>query len=153
MNGTTVFLAILPKVLRHAHFAFRDIKDPNRVDDCVQETLALTWLWTCRLWVRGKDARTFPTTLAGFATRHVKCGRTFVGKKRLTKDPLSPLAQAVNGFLTQALPMEEAQADSPWQAALWDNTQSPPDEQAAFRIDFPRSSTPSRTGIARSWKT
>lgn len=136
-NGTVVFLAILPTVQRHAQFAFRAIRDVHRVEDCIQETLALCWLWACRLWRQGKDAREFPTTLAAFATRHVKHGRRFGGGKRLTKDALSPLAQATRGFLTKALPGVEAETGSPWQAALQDNTQSAPPEQAAFRIDFP----------------
>lgn len=136
-NGTVVFLAILPTVLRHAHFAFRGMRDRHRFDDCVQETLALCWTWSCRLWAQGKDARAFPTTLASYATRHVRSGRTFAGGKHRTKDALSPLAQAIHGFLTQALPDVEAQTGSPWQAALQDNMSSPPDEQAAFRIDFP----------------
>src|SRR5207253_2527523 len=106
-------------------------------EDCVQETLCLCWLWTCRLWQQGKDALEFPTTLASYATRHVRSGRSFAGKKTYRNDALSPLAQAVHGFLTQALPGVEAQTGSPWQAALQDNTRSPVDEQAAFRLDFP----------------
>lgn len=136
-NGTVVFLTIYPQVLRHAHFVFRSLKDFNRFEDCVQETLCLCWLWCCRLWEQGKDAREFPTTLASYATRHVRSGRSFVGRKTYRSDALSPLAQAIHGFLTQALPGVEAQAGSPWQAALQDNTQSSVDEQAAFRIDFP----------------
>jgi DNA-directed RNA polymerase specialized sigma24 family protein len=137
LNGTVVFLTILPCVERHARFAFRAMRDAHRVEDCIQETLALCWVWACQLWEKGKDARQFPTTLALFATRHVKHGRRLGGGKRLTKDALSPLAQASRGFLTKALPSIEAETGSPWQAALQDNTQSPPHEQAAFRIDFP----------------
>ncbi len=136
-EGTEIFLAIQATVERHARFAFRGMRDVHRHEDCVQETLCLCWLWTCRLWKQGKDARDFPTTLATFATRHVRSGRTFVGKKRLTGDALSPLAQAMHAFGTQTLPSGEAPAATSWQAALLDNTQSPPDEQAAFRIDFP----------------
>ena len=136
-NGTEVFLAILPQVRRHASFAFRGMRDINRFEDCVQETLCLCWLWAGRLWARGKDARDFPTALAAYASRHVKCGRSFVGKKTHRDDALSPLAQAIHGFLTQALPGVETQAGPPWQAALEDNTRSPVDEQVAFRLDFP----------------
>ncbi len=136
-DGTRVFLAILPTVQRHALFAFRRLRDPHRFDDCVQETLAICWLWTCRLWAQGKDARAFPTALAGFATRHVRSGRTFVGKTCYRNDALSPLAQAIHGFLAQSLPAGETPPGSPWQVALADNVHSPPDEQAAFRIDFP----------------
>src|SRR6266542_2060817 len=127
LNGNTVVLTILPKVQRHALFAFRYVRDFHRFEDCVQETLALCWLWACRLWEQGKDARNFPTTLATYATRHVKSGRSFVGKKTYRNDVLSPLAQTIHGFLAQCLPEVETQTGSPWQAALQDNTQSPPD--------------------------
>src|SRR4051812_27492212 len=115
-NGTLVFLAILPAVRRHALFAFRGLKDCARFEDCVQETLALCWLWTCRLWEQGKDARRFPTALASYATRHVKSGRSFVGGKRYTRDALAPPAQALHGFPTHTLPGREAQTGAPWQA-------------------------------------
>lgn len=137
MNGTVVFLAIFPQVERHALFAFRGIKDFHRFEDCVQETLCLCWLWSCRLWEQGKDAREFPTTLAAYATRHVKSGRSFVGKKTYKNDALSPHAQKVRGFLTKALPSIEGEKGSPWMEALQDNTVSEVPEQAAFRIDFP----------------
>jgi len=136
-HGTTIFLAIFPKVMQHACFAFRGMRDFHSFEDCVQETLALCWHWSCRLWEQGKDAREFPTTLAAYVTRHVKNGRSFVGRKTYRADALSPLAQRIHGFLTQALPAVEAQTGSPWQEALEDNTQSPPDEQVAFRLDFP----------------
>jgi DNA-directed RNA polymerase specialized sigma24 family protein len=135
--GTAVFLAILPTIERHARFVFRGQKDFHRREDCVQETLALCWLWSCRLWEQGKDARAFPTTLALYATRQVKCGRSFVGKKTYRNDALSPLAQWVHGFRTETLPGKDSPAAFPWQAALRDNVQSSPPDQAAFRIDFP----------------
>ena len=93
-EGDSAFLSIMPPVLRHAEFAFRHTKDPRTYDDRVQETLCLCWLWTCRLWEQGKDARAFPTALARFATRHVKSGRSFVGGKAGRNDALSPLAHA-----------------------------------------------------------
>ena len=120
-NGTAVFLEILPNVQRHACFTFRGMKDFNRFEDCVQETLALCWLWTCRLWENGKDAREFPTTLASYATRHVKSGRSFVGKKCYRNDVLSPLAQTIHGFVTQSLPEHQSTASpAPWMEQLVD---------------------------------
>lgn len=137
-NGTAVFLEILPKVQRHACFAFRGMKDFNRFEDCVQETLALCWLWTCRLWEQGKDAREFPTTLASYATRHVRSGRSFVGKKCYRNDVLSPLAQAIHGFVTQSLPEHQSTASpAPWMEQLVDQPGSRVAQLAAFRIDFP----------------
>ena len=138
VNGTAVFLVIFPHIERHALFAFRGIKDPGRFEDCVQETFCLCWLWTCRLWEQGKDAREFPTTLASYATRHVRSGRSFVGKKSYRNDVLSPLAQAVHGFATQSLPEHQSTASpAPWMEQLVDQPSSRVAELAAFRIDFP----------------
>ena len=39
--------------------------------------------------------------------------------------------------MTVSLPDHATLSESPIQEALIDNTQTPPDEQAAFRIDFP----------------
>lgn len=136
-EGTAAFLAIHPVLLRHARFAFRAVRDPAGFDDRVQETLALCWLWCRRLCARGRDPRAFPTVLAAYAVRQVRSGRSFVGRKTYRNDALSPHAQAVRGFLTQALPDFEARAGSRWQAMLQDNTISPVPVQAAFRIDFP----------------
>ena len=48
-NGTTVFLAVLPRLERQARFACRSMTDVHRLEDCVQEILALCSLWTFRL--------------------------------------------------------------------------------------------------------
>src|SRR5262249_3506001 len=54
------------------------------------------------------------------------------------KDVLSPLAQTRRGFLVQSLPAHDTGVEGNQALdALRDNTQTPPDEQAAFRIDFP----------------
>ncbi len=137
-EGTAVFLAIYPQILRHAFFAFRGVKDPGRFDDCVQETLALCWLWSCRLLEKGKDARDFPTTLASYATRHVRSGRRFAGGKLGLKDALNPVAQAAHGFTTQSLPEHQnAAGPAAWMEQLVDQPSSRVAELAAFRIDFP----------------
>src|SRR4051794_4210076 len=124
-SGTLTFLEILPQVEQCAEAAFRYLRDPGRYDDAVQEIRALCWKWCCRLCEQGKDARQFPATLAGFAIRHVRSGRSFVGKKTYRNDALSRHAQAVRGFRAQALPSVEGQTPSPWMAALEDNTLSP----------------------------
>ena len=137
-DGTAVCLEILPKVQRHAFFTFWGMKDFNRFEDRVQETLCLCWKWTCRLWEQGKDARAFPTALARFATRHVKGGRSLVGGKAGRNDALSPLAHAIHGFIAQSLAEHENTASAAsWMERLVDQPGSRVAELAAFRIDFP----------------
>src|SRR5262249_53883071 len=66
----------------------------------------------------------------------VKAGRRLCGAER-AKDVLSPRAQARRGFALASLPPASTLAGNALEKALRDNTRSPPDEQAAFRIDFP----------------
>jgi hypothetical protein len=136
LDGTLVFLEILPDVLRSAGFAFRAEREPHRRDERIQEVLALCWLWCCRLARQGKDARQFSTTLAVFAARQVRSGRSFVGKKTYRNDALSHHAQAVRGFLTTHL-SAAGEEGAAWLPALQENTVSSVPDQVAFRLDFP----------------
>src|SRR5262249_9751384 len=127
----------LPVVQRHARIAFRHLKCRCRREDAVAECVALSWRWVLRLRELGKDATTFPTTLASYAARAVRSGRRLCGQER-ARDALSPLAQGRHGFLVQALPgCESGVDDNEVIDALRDNTVTPPPDQAAFRHDFP----------------
>jgi hypothetical protein len=131
------FLAsVLPKVLSHGSVYFRHVRSAELKEECIAEMVALTWRWHLRLAQRGKDATRFPTALATFAARAVRSGRKLTGMER-TKDVLSPLAQQRKGFAVGKLPDCSTLDGSPLSEALHDNTQTPPDEQCAFRIDFP----------------
>jgi hypothetical protein len=129
--------AVLPRLARHAEVYFRHVRCPGRRADAVAEAVALAWKWFLRLTAHGKDVGDFVSTLAGYAARHVRVGRRLCGLEA-SKDVLSPLAQTRRGFLVQSLPAHDSgTAENPALDALIDNTQTPPDEQAAFRIDFP----------------
>jgi DNA-directed RNA polymerase specialized sigma24 family protein len=86
------FLAVLPVVQKHARFAFRALVCGQERDDAVAEVIALVWNWYCRLLKRGKEPDAFITTLALFASRHVKAGRRLCGTEG-SHDVLSRPAQ------------------------------------------------------------
>jgi hypothetical protein len=130
------FLAILPTIERHARFAFRHLHRYHDREDAIAETVAVAWAWYVRLTRQGKDATTFPTALASFASRHVKSGRRLCGTEN-TKDALSPTASQRRGFGVEQLPDNRTLGRSPWHEALIDNSQSPAPEQVVFRLDFP----------------
>ena len=143
------FLSILPRIELHARLYFRHLRCPQRQDDAVQETLALAWRWFVRLVERGKDPLTFPTVLAAYAARAVRCGRRLCGQGG-GKDVLSPLARQRHGFAVEGLPCSVRAAhderygvaggqrrQDAWEERLRDNTQTPVPEQVAFRLDFP----------------
>jgi hypothetical protein len=127
---------VLPKVLSHGRVYFRHLRSAELKEEYVAEMVALTWKWHLRLAERGKDSTRFPTALATFAARAVRCGRRLAGMDR-SKDVLSPLAQQRQGFAVGKLPDCSTLDGSPLDEALHDNTRTPPDEQCAFRIDFP----------------
>lgn len=130
------FLTLLPRIHRHASVAFRDIRCPDRKEELTAEAVALSWRWFVRLAERGKDAATFPSTLATFACRAARSGRRLCGQDK-AKDVLSPSAQRRHHFSVSKLPDFSTLSVNPLGDALRDNTVTPPDEQAAFRLDFP----------------
>jgi hypothetical protein len=133
----TAFLtSVLPKVLSHGRVYFRHLRSAELKEEYLAEMVALAWKWHLRLAERGKDSTRFSTALATFAARAVRSGRKLAGMER-TKDVLSPQAQQRKGFAVGKLPDCSTLDGSPLDEALHDNTRSPPDEQAAFRVDFP----------------
>ena len=128
--------SVLPKVLSHGRVYFRHLRSAELKEEYVAEMVALTWKWHRRLAERGKDSTRFPTALATFAARAVRNGRRLAGMDR-ARDVLSPLAQQRKGFAVGKLPDCSTLDGSPLHEALHDNTKSPPDQQAMFRIDFP----------------
>jgi hypothetical protein len=124
---------ILPRLERHARIYFR--RHRHR-EEMVAETVALAWKWVVRLAERGKDATRFPLALATYAARAVRCGRRVIGQLK-GKDVLSEQAQQRHGFYVSKLPDFSTESANPLAEALIDNTVTPPDDQAAFRIDFP----------------
>ena len=143
------FLTILPRIELHALVYFRGLRCPHRKDDAVAETVALAWRWFVRLVERGKDPLSFPTVLAAYAARAVRCGRRVCGQGG-GKDVLSALARQRHGFAVEGLPCSVRAAhedrygvaggqrrQDAWEERLRDNTQTPVPEQVQFRLDFP----------------
>jgi len=144
------FIAILPRIERHARISFRDIRCSNKKEDLVAETIALSWASYGRLIRKGKDAAQFISALARYAARAVRDGRRLAGQEK-AKDVLSRRAQHRHGFTVESLPastrssfekiysdLRGQQETDAYEERLRDNTVTPPPEAAAFRIDFPQ---------------
>jgi hypothetical protein len=131
------FLAVLPRIALHARIQFRNLRCPHHKEDAVSEAVALAWCWFARLVRRGKDPLDFISILATYASSHVRAGRRLCGQER-ARDVLSPVAQARHGFAVAPLPNGSSMCGNVFDESLADNTQTPPEEQAAFRLDFPR---------------
>jgi hypothetical protein len=142
------FLELLPRVERHAKIYFRDIQCPATREDRVAEAVAMAWAWFLRLQERGKDVALFTVVFVCLVAKAVKCGRRLCGQEK-ARDVMSPLAQQRHDFRVERLPRatstsHERLYSSPhgqrglnaFEEMLHDNTATPPDEQAMFRIDF-----------------
>jgi DNA-directed RNA polymerase specialized sigma24 family protein len=130
------FLPLMTRVQRHAEVVFRSIRRPHQKEELTAEAVALAWRWFLRLVERGKNVSAFPSALATFACRAARSGRRVCGKESC-RDVLSPLAQRRKGFTVSSLPTRSTLGGSVLDEALQDNARTPPDEQAAFRIDWP----------------
>jgi hypothetical protein len=142
------FLHLLPRLERHAQIYFRHVACPATKDDRVADTVALAWRWFVRLHERGKSIDQFVMAFIFLVARAVKSGRRVTGQAK-SKDVMNPLTQRRHGFQVEPLPHStrtdhEQLYATPhgqrlhdvFEQRLVDNTVTPPDEQAMFRVDF-----------------
>ncbi len=130
------FEAVLPRIVRHARVMFRHIKCWHTLQDKLQEVRSLCWKWIRQLEKAGKTWWHFISRLADYACRQVKSGRKVTGNIS-ANDVMNEITQTRKGFYVGKLPDFSTESSNPLTEALTDNTQTPPDEQAAFRIDYP----------------
>ena len=130
------FLALMPRIERHARIYFRHLQCPHQREEALAECLALAWWWYVRLVRRGKNPDAFITVLADFAARAVSSGRRLCGQEK-AHEVFSPMAQRRHGFTVQRLHPYGYPPGSRWEEAVHDNTQTPVPDQVAFRLDFP----------------
>jgi hypothetical protein len=144
------FTLALPRIERHAAFAFRHLACVHARQECIAEVSALAWSWWLRLRRRGRNPNAFASTIATFAARAVRSGRRLCGQER-ARDAHSPQAQRRHDFRLERLPQATRSgherlygsptgqsAQDAFEERLRDNTQTPVPEQVAFRLDFPR---------------
>jgi hypothetical protein len=136
MQLQSAFLTLLPKIQTHGRIRFRHLHCQHKKQDAIAEMVALAWHWFLRLAKRGRDARQFPTTLAGFAARAVYSGRKLCGQDK-ARDVLSSRAQQMKHFAVGPLPQHSSLEGNVFDEALHENTVSPILDQVAFRQDFP----------------
>jgi len=159
------YLDLMPRIEFHARIVFRSVKCSDQRADKVAECLALGWKWLVRLHERGKDVSRFRMVFVFLVAKAVRSGRRICGQEK-ARDVLSPRAQQRNGFTVASLPSSTATSHEhlygtvngqrhldEFEERLADNTTTPPDQQAMFRIDFKawlRTLTPRERRIIRA---
>lgn len=126
------FIAWLPMIQKQIRFAFRQLAADSQ-EEAIQEALANCCVRYQQLHQQGRSAAASPTSLAQFAIRQVRCGRT-VATRLNSREPLSRYAQQRNSITVERL--EPAAADSDeWLPIFADNRRVSVADQAALRID------------------
>ncbi len=141
------FETLLPKITQYLASVFRFIRCEAARHDFIAEGVALCWKWFVRVKQQGKQPSEFVTTLARYAARAVRSGRTVCGQQK-SKDVLSLTAKIKYGvsvvqFAATVFP-ERQERPAPveddahvYEQHVTDDTQTPVPDQAAFRIDWP----------------
>jgi len=141
------FESVLPRITRYLVSVFRFVRCASTRADMIAEGVGLCWKWFVRVRQQGKDPAEFVTTMARYAARAVRSGRTVCGQQK-SKDVLSLTAKLKFGvsvvrFAPGAAP-EHAARQAPatddnlvYEEHVSDDTQTPVPDQAAFRIDWP----------------
>jgi hypothetical protein len=155
------FEAMLPKITQYLASVFRFVRCVSTRNDRIAEGVALCWKWFIRMKQQGKEPSEFVTTMARYAARAVRVGRTLCGQQK-SKDVLSLTAKIKYGvsvvqFAAKVFPEhKERPAPVPDEAVIYeqhvsDDTQTPVPDQVAFRVDWPvflETLTPRDRGIA-----
>jgi hypothetical protein len=126
------FLAILPQVRKQAYFAFRRTRLEAK-EELVAEVIANVYCAIARLAERNKLDTAYPTTLAHYAIRQVRCGR-LIATKSNSDDVSSRRAQLANRIVLDRLDRFDS-ATGVWREQLVEDRQAGPADTAAARID------------------
>ena len=127
------FLAMLPKIVRHARIAFRHL-NPEAKQEAVQNVVCNTWAAFVGLARRGKLDLAYPTVLAKFGVAQTKDFRVVGGHLDIT-DAMSKYCQAKKGVQVERLDKFNEQDDA-WEEAVVEDRTAGPADIARTRIDF-----------------
>lgn len=127
------FLKLLPAIQQQARHACR-AQDPEARDEFVQEVTANAYAAFVRLARRGKEQVAYATSLAQYAIRQVRAGRS-VGCQLNVRDVSSLYAQLQQRITIERLDRFDRDAGE-WQEILVEDRHAGPAETAAARLDL-----------------
>jgi hypothetical protein len=131
-TGQGVFLAMLPRIRRQAHRAFRHLDSELR-DELVAEAVAFAFCAFVDLARQGRLSIAYPTPLADYAIRRVCSGRKAACRMN-RNDVMSHYARRSNGLSIKRLDRRD-DVSGQWTQILVEDRRSGPAETAAARID------------------
>jgi hypothetical protein len=126
----TNFLSVLPTVHHHARICFRRLPQFAR-QEAIASTIARAFVDYGILARQRKLSRAYPTSLAEFAVRRIRAGRTVGGSQNardlLNHDPHCRHIQSLT---------PNNSSDGTWRELVLANRRITPADQAAFNLDF-----------------
>jgi hypothetical protein len=125
------FLAMLPRVRRHAELAFRR-QDPEAREESVAETIAYAWWAFRRLAELNRLSLAYASALAHFGVARVRDGRS-IGCRASARDVLSVRCQRRKRVHVESLDHEEQDG---WREVLVEDHRVGPAQTAMLRLDF-----------------
>jgi hypothetical protein len=120
------FVAMLPEIRYWLRLAFCRLK-PEAREEAAAEAIAHCLLAYVRLHEQGRPEVATPSSLAWYASRHVRCGRPAVGSMN-GRDPLSRYAHVVKRIKCE-------RHSSNWIETLAEDKRASVPEQVAAKID------------------
>ena len=126
------FLAMLPRIRRHAQLAFRHL-DCELRDELVAEAVAIAYCLFFGLVRQGRREVAYSTPLANYAIRRVRSGRT-ASCPLNRNDVMSHYSRKIQGLSIKQLESGDAASGS-WNQILVEDRHAGPAETAAARID------------------
>ena len=126
----TNFLSVLPAVHHHARIRFRRLPQFAR-QEAIASTIARAFVDYGILARQRKLARAYPSSLADYAVRRIRAGRTVGGSQNardlLNHNPHRRHIQSVTPWNS---------SDGTWRELVLENHRTTPADQAAFNLDF-----------------
>jgi hypothetical protein len=127
------FLAMLPKIRKHAAVAFRYLRSEAR-EEAVHEVVCNALKAFVRLVQLKKVDLAYPTVLARYGVKQTRDGRK-VGGHLNVKDVLSKYCQDQKDVVVERLDHFD-KTEEAWQEVLVEDKHSGPAAVAAMKIDF-----------------
>ena len=127
------FDEMLPQIRNQASFAFRNVNSELQ-EELVAETVALAYCSFVQLMRRGRGSIVYPSPLATFAIKQVRCGRRAAARLNVN-DVTSKHAQKCKGIVVESLDLYDDQEDG-WREVLVEDKRSTPAQLASIRLDF-----------------
>jgi hypothetical protein len=129
-----VFLAMLPKIIRYAKLAFRNL-GPEARQEAVQNVVTNSCAAVEALARRGKLDLAYPTVLARFGIKQTRDHRV-TGNRLNIKDAMSPYCKAKKGIVVERLDHRDEEDEQAWAEAIVEDRTAGPADIARTKIDF-----------------